>query len=569
MGGKNKSKNSKKIVVKGKINEGEKNNEGGFIDSKKEEMALARKHALEQVKLNAKDSEEEREQVRLSAAIGDIPYADFFKEKKISHVGDAPNVIGGANVTRNFHYDNDDVVWTSKGALARVLNGDFIPIVQQKIIDAGFDNVRVVPRGGDNVILFCPGKEDMMSVYLEAADFFNCFFTDMRVWSLNEDNVPERGVWLRIYGVPLHVWHIKFLEFISSSCGRLLKIDPCTTNLERLDFARILVSTECLDTINVVENIFIDDKHFSIKIVEEIEAVFARDVCFEEEVSDSASEFSEHLDELNIDESIVDALVQDLKELSEHSVAKQTTTHSAALSDTQNNHVSSSFDIQQKPGLLPTDPVLSFPLKGQSSSPCAHSNDIRNGAAIKMKSTKAASCSNSRKSSSISGPWSFEWIKDHPLGDVGVVFSHKRKEKVTQQRHKVTHYPSLISLRRIARMPLKDRQNLIRMLKKTKKKSTAPSCSIGSKIKECLDANSSSTTSGEDWKNWISLHDKSNSCGKDIVDIGKVINLQFKGDCSNMFQVLSRPNKLERKIMKGDVGVEGSHANVDAFSTGC
>jgi len=46
------------------------------------------------------------------------------------------------------------------------------------------------------VILFCPGKEDMMSVYLVAADFFNCFFTDMRAWSLTEETVPERGVWL-------------------------------------------------------------------------------------------------------------------------------------------------------------------------------------------------------------------------------------------------------------------------------------------------------------------------------------------------------------------------------------
>jgi len=282
MGGKNKSKNSEIIFEKEKINEGEKNNDGGIFELEKEDMALARKRALEQVKLNAMGSEEEREQVRLSGVAGDTPYVNFFTENKTSNVGTTPKVIGKANVTRKFHSDNEDVIWASKGALAKVRNGDFIPIVQQKIIDAGFDNVRVVPRGGDNVILFCAGKEDMMSVYLAAADFFNCFFTDMRAWSPTDDNVPERGVWLRIYGIPLHVWHIKFLEFISSSCGRILKIDPCTTNLERLDFARILVSTECLDTINAVENILIDDKHHIIKFVEEIETGVARDVCFEE-----------------------------------------------------------------------------------------------------------------------------------------------------------------------------------------------------------------------------------------------------------------------------------------------
>lgn len=138
-----------------------------------------------------------------------------------------------------------------------------------------------------------------------------------------------------------------------------------------------------------------------------------------------------------------------------------------------------------------------------------------------------------------------------------------------QHRHKVTHNPTLISLRRIACMPLKDRQNLIHMLKKLNKKLAAPSCSIDSKNKECLDAKSSSTSSGEDWKNWISLHDKSNGRGKDIVDIGKAINLQFKGDCSNMFQALSRSNNLKRKTVKGDVGVGGSHANVVVSSAGC
>lgn len=167
----------------------------------------------------------------------------------------------------------------------------------------------------------------------------------------------ERGVWLQIYGVPLHVWHFKFFEFISSSCGRLLKIDPCTTNLERFDFARILLSTKCSDAINVVENILIDDKQYCIKFVEESEAVFARDVCFEKEASDSVSEFSEHFDELHNEEPIVEALVDDLKEAWEPYDDKQTTTPFVAPSAAQNSHVSASFDIQQQQVSSPLDPV--------------------------------------------------------------------------------------------------------------------------------------------------------------------------------------------------------------------
>ncbi|KEH38026.1 RNA recognition motif [Medicago truncatula] len=98
-----------------RFGEGEKINEGGLLDTEKEEMVLARKQALEQVKLNAKGSEEEREKVHLIVVVGDISYADFFKEKKISHFGHASKVNGGAIVTRKFHSDNDDVVWASKG----------------------------------------------------------------------------------------------------------------------------------------------------------------------------------------------------------------------------------------------------------------------------------------------------------------------------------------------------------------------------------------------------------------------------------------------------------------------
>jgi len=59
--------------------------------------ALAIKQALEQVKLNAKGSEEEREKAWLSVVVvGDISCS--VKEKRNSHVG------GGANATHKFFF---------------------------------------------------------------------------------------------------------------------------------------------------------------------------------------------------------------------------------------------------------------------------------------------------------------------------------------------------------------------------------------------------------------------------------------------------------------------------------
>ena len=53
------------------------------------------------------------------------------------------------------------------------------------------------------------------------------------------------------------------------------------------------------------------------------------------------------------------------------------------------------------------------------------------------------------------------------------------------------------------------------------------------------------------------------------MDISKAINLQFKGDCSNMFQVLSRPSNSVKKVTEGSGGVEGSNSNFVCNSVGC
>jgi hypothetical protein len=144
---------------------------------------------------------------------------------------------------------------------------------------------------------------------------------------------------------------------------------------------------------------------------------------------------------------------------------------------------------------------------------------------------KASSYPNSRKKYSISGPWSFEWIKDHHLGDVGVIFTHNEKNKVIQKQHhkgvpkSQMHIPSLVSLRRVARMPLKDRQALLRMFRKYKKKKTTNSLNKGSAVNlDSMGTNTSSSTSSVgDWQNWVMLHDKTDGGGRDIVDIGNLM----------------------------------------------
>ena len=166
----------------------------------------------------------------------------------------------------------------------------------------------------------------------------------------------------------------------------------------------------------------------------------------------------------------------------------------------------------------------------------------------KVKSKKAASCPNNSRQSSSSGPWSFEWIKYHHLGDVGLIyFLMKERIKLMIVNKLKNLFINLIFI-----LLLLTCGGLLECLLKTAKYYFG--CSRGIKTKrENLFGNITTTASEGELCNWVKvkLHDKSDGGSKDIVDIGKAINLQFKGDTSNIFQVLSRPSNYVRHEKDG------------------
>ena len=50
---------------------------------------------------------------------------------------------------------------------------------------------------------------------------------------------------MRLVGLPIHCWEFKVLKTIGDACGGLLDIDKQTRALEDLQWAHILVRTNC------------------------------------------------------------------------------------------------------------------------------------------------------------------------------------------------------------------------------------------------------------------------------------------------------------------------------------
>ena len=141
------------------------------------------------------------------------------------------------------------------------MEGDSVLALQQRIEDAGFNQMVVTPMGG-RVFLHCNNGEDVWKVFNDAVHFFGMLFSDIRKWS-EADVRYERGAWLRIYGTPVHAWSDKFFKLCVSTAGRFLHADECTVVKARLDFARVLISTPNLEILNFsVEFLLMDVNMF-------------------------------------------------------------------------------------------------------------------------------------------------------------------------------------------------------------------------------------------------------------------------------------------------------------------
>jgi hypothetical protein len=79
------------------------------------------------------------------------------KEKQAPKSTDVPVDVAQGKVNnifvRSYRSKSDDVQWANNGLVATVINGEAIPIVQNRIIDAGFADVVITPMGADKVFI--------------------------------------------------------------------------------------------------------------------------------------------------------------------------------------------------------------------------------------------------------------------------------------------------------------------------------------------------------------------------------------------------------------------------------
>ncbi|PNX63408.1 putative sulfate transporter, partial [Trifolium pratense] len=92
------------------------------------------------------------------------------KESHISKVAAVPgeHVKEDKVFLRSFCTKSDDRDWARNGVVATVINGEAIPAVQNRITDAGFHDLVLLPMGADKVFVRSLEGVDVMPLVNKA-----------------------------------------------------------------------------------------------------------------------------------------------------------------------------------------------------------------------------------------------------------------------------------------------------------------------------------------------------------------------------------------------------------------
>ncbi|GAU38645.1 hypothetical protein TSUD_276840 [Trifolium subterraneum] len=311
--------------------------------------------------------------------------------------------------------------------------------------------------------LMISGGDDVLVVFNNSKEFFILIFLHWKRWDFNAQPY-KRGAWVCLYRIPVHAWNVIFFKFCGFVCGSFLCVYSCSADKDRLDFARV-----------------------EVKVVEEWGYALGEDTClFDDESDEEASQMVDGLEEeedtrFQANMKVINSRADDEVRSLEEDLVTPTPAGEAVVTcpDLVLNHLVGSADYVSgiRGSLL---------VSGDQGSILICSPTVGLRRPIGEKGEEVLRPSTLRNSRTKSGPWSLDWLQDRNQGDAGV-----------------------------ARLPSKDRSEVLKILKKTeRRRKVGPGTNQSKEVVE-----------------------------DDVREVEKAIRVTFNGDNENMFSVLARAGK--------------------------
>ncbi|GAU51343.1 hypothetical protein TSUD_13210 [Trifolium subterraneum] len=395
-------------------------------------------------------------------------------------------VSGTSVYVRKYCTTLDETNWAQSGIVATVKGSEAVPVIQRRIVDAGFNDLVFIPLGADKFFVRSMTEMDVASVVNSAKEFFSLFLSHWTPWE--KAVLPfKRDAWVRLYGIPLHAWNENFFNLCILDCGSFLRAD-------------------------------------SVQIMEEWGYALGEDACLfveeSEEVAshnDNEGEHSEMEASHQID-MFIEKFAKGMEEddcMAFQKFAEEHSHNQFTSSVNKEEPIREEDRVRIQALDAPVESIEGLSNQGrvdETVMPVEKSGERAEPVRNLIRSKRTMSCPPGANRSIISGLWSLDWLQDHNHGDVGVIFSTRQKPSKGRQQVGYHHKDvivgqrkkraggllrhSIYSLKKVARLPGKDRRE------------------------------------GTDQ---IAVDD--------VCDMGKAIGVKFKGDNANMFDIVKGKSK--------------------------
>lgn len=112
-----------------------------------------------------------------------------------------------------YRFTGDDLKRARSGVIALVVNGEAIPIVHNRIEDARFTDLEIIPMGTDKFFMWSLSNKDILTMLGGAKEIFDHVFSNIARWD-KKTLLFKGGAWLRLYCIPLNAWNKKYLNYV-------------------------------------------------------------------------------------------------------------------------------------------------------------------------------------------------------------------------------------------------------------------------------------------------------------------------------------------------------------------
>ena len=94
---------------------------------------------------------------------------------------------------------------------------------------------------GDNLVLLTSKSgEKIKDIVKSNTEWFDCFFEELKPWS-ESLAVSYKRVWVRCYGLPIHLWSKECFSKVVEDVATLMEVDEASLSWHRLEYARFQV----------------------------------------------------------------------------------------------------------------------------------------------------------------------------------------------------------------------------------------------------------------------------------------------------------------------------------------